>query len=628
MKLQKTIFCTIATILIITATLVVPNIYAETATLLIKPQKIIDTAMTPGKSFNVTLEVANVTNMYAYELKIYYKNSVLNATKAVRPPGHFMEPTDPANQFIPKWEIKNNFNATHGRIWLAFTLLAPEAPKTGSGVLARITFQVVGVGSTPICLKDTKLADSAGSPMAHTIQDSYFSNKPPPPPALVYVDPERLVDVGLTPCQNFTININIKNATELNSFNFELTYNPEILEVLEIQEGPFLNSIGPTSIFLKEINNAEGYLQFGVKLTSQQGASGNGTLAIIEFHVKELGASKLILSEIVLKDVAGEILPYFTKDGYFSNVIFAKIAVTPPEIIDPTLVPGKTFTVNITIENVEGLYGYVFQLDYEPRVLTCIGVYINPVQNETNFSSSFSVNDRQGLITVEVAYYPPANPISTIEKLALTTLTFKVDTWGISNLTLHDTSLTDEFGNAIPHETESGFFQSVIRNVAVINLEASPTTIYENFKVNITVTVSNKGDLTETFNVTIYYNNIVMKTLKVESLPSKENRTLIIQWDTRGLSPGIYALKAEAHPVPYESDLTDNIFVDGYVVINITGDVNGDGAVDIYDLAAVGLAFGATPDKPNWNPQADVNGDNIIDIFDLVSVAVNFGRRL
>jgi hypothetical protein len=119
-----------------------------------------------------------------------------------------------------------------------------------------------------------------------------------------------------------------------------------------------------------------------------------------------------------------------------------------------------------------------------------------------------------------------------------------------------------------------------------------------------------------------------MKTLKVENLPAKENRTLTIQWDTRGLSPGVYALKAEAQPVPYESDLTDNIFVDGFVVINITGDVNGDGVVDIYDLAAVGLAFGATPDKPNWNPQADINGDNIIDIFDLVAVAVNFGRRL
>jgi hypothetical protein len=629
MKIQKTIFYTISTIiLIITATLTIPNTYAETPTLLIKPKQIINTAMTPGTSFNVTLEVANVTDMYAYELKIYYKNSILNATKAVRPPGHFMEPSDPANQFIPKWEIKNNYNATHGRIWLGFTLLAPEAPKSGSGILARITFKVVGIGSTSICLKDTKLANSAGSPITHAVQDSYFSNKPPPPPALVYVDPERLVNISLTPCQNFTININIKNATELNSFSFKLAYSPEIIEALEIQEGSFLNSIGPTSTFLSEINNAEGYLQFGVKLTSQQGASGNGTLATVKFHVKELGASKFSLSDVTLKDAAGENLPYNTKDGYFSNVILAKLAVSPPEIIDPTLVPGKTFTINITIENVEDLYGYTFQLSYEPNVLTCIGVYVNPVQNETSFSSNFSVNDRQGLITVEVAYYPPANPISTIEKLALTTLTFKVDTWGISNLTLHDTSLTDHLGNPIPHETQSGFFQSVIRNVAVIALEANPRIIYENFKVNITLTVSNKGDLTETFNVTIYYDNTPITKVKVENLPSKQNRTLTIPWDTRGLKPGIYTLKAEAHPVPYESDLTDNTLTDGTVTINITGDVNGDGVVDIYDLVIVGLAFSSKPGDPNWNPMADLNQDGQIDIFDLVILALNFGRKL
>jgi hypothetical protein len=628
MKTFKKFLLSTTLILTIIAALAVPNIYAETPTLQIKPQKIIDTAMTPGKSFNVTLEVANVSNMYAYELKIYYKNSILNATKAIRPAGHFMEPSDPTNQFIPKWEIKNNFNATHGRIWLAFTLLAPEVPKSGSGILAIITFKVIGVGSTPICLKDTKLANSAGNPITHATQDSYFSNKPPPPPALVYVDPEKLVNVELTPCESFTVNISIINATDLNSFKFKLAYNPAILEALEIQEGSLLSSVGPTLIILEEINNTEGYLQFGVKLTLEAGANGIGTLATIEFHVKELGASKLTLSEAELKDVAGEPLPYNTKNGYFANVILAKLAVFPPEIIDPTLVPGKFFTINITIENVEDLYGYMFQLDYEPSVLTCIGVYVNSVQNETHYSSSFSVNDQIGKIGVEVTYYPPANPINTIEKIDLVTLTFKVDTWGISNLTLHDTSLTDHSGNPIPHETESGFFQSVIRNVAVTNVEANPTIIYENFKVNITVTVSNKGDLTETFNVTIYYDNTPIKKVKVENLPSKENRSFTIEWNTHGLSPGIYTIKAEAQPVPYESDLTDNAFVDGSVAINITGDVNGDGIVDIYDLAIVGLAFSSKPGDPNWNPMADLNQDGQIDIFDLVTVALNYGRKL
>jgi len=132
----------------------------------------------PGENVTVDLNITDVTNLYAYEIKIWYLNSIVNATKAERPPGHFMEPSDPANQFIPKWEIKNNFNATHGRIWLGFTLLAPEPAKSGSGILARITFVGLSEGSTPIILNNypgaqgpVKLADNTGAPIPHTAQN-------------------------------------------------------------------------------------------------------------------------------------------------------------------------------------------------------------------------------------------------------------------------------------------------------------------------------------------------------------------------------------------------------------------------------------------------------------------------
>jgi hypothetical protein len=131
----------------------------------------------PGENVTVDLNITDVTNLYGYEIMIWYSNSILNATSAVRPPGHFMEPTDPAKQFIPKWEIKNNYNATHGRIWLGFTLLAPEAPKSGSGILARITFQGLSIGTTQIKILypgyqyPAKLADNTGAPIPNTAQD-------------------------------------------------------------------------------------------------------------------------------------------------------------------------------------------------------------------------------------------------------------------------------------------------------------------------------------------------------------------------------------------------------------------------------------------------------------------------
>lgn len=58
----------------------------------------------------------------------------------------------------------------------------------------------------------------------------------------------------------------------------------------------------------------------------------------------------------------------------------------------------------------------------------------------------------------------------------------------------------------------------------------------------------------------------------------------------------------------------------------IIGDVNGDGKVDIKDLALAGKAFGTYSGHPAYNPAADVNQDGVVDIRDLAIVAKNFGQ--
>jgi hypothetical protein len=68
---------------------------------------------------------------------------------------------------------------------------------------------------------------------------------------------------------------------------------------------------------------------------------------------------------------------------------------------------------------------------------------------------------------------------------------------------------------------------------------------------------------------------------------------------------------------------------DGQVIVggsappsDLSGDVNGDGCVNIFDLVAVGSQFGSTSPTP---PEADVNGDGVVDIVDIVLVATSFG---
>jgi hypothetical protein len=54
-----------------------------------------------------------------------------------------------------------------------------------------------------------------------------------------------------------------------------------------------------------------------------------------------------------------------------------------------------------------------------------------------------------------------------------------------------------------------------------------------------------------------------------------------------------------------------------FIKSSLAGDVNGDGITNIADLTIVSLVYGATPSKPNYNPDADLNRDGIVDIRDL-----------
>lgn len=69
----------------------------------------------------------------------------------------------------------------------------------------------------------------------------------------------------------------------------------------------------------------------------------------------------------------------------------------------------------------------------------------------------------------------------------------------------------------------------------------------------------------------------------------------------------------------------------GYSTENLTatgliGDLNGDGKVDMRDIATVAAAFGSSPGRPRWNPISDVNGDGRVDMRDIATVARRFGE--
>ena len=168
-----------------------------------------------------------------------------------------------------------------------------------------------------------------------------------------------------------------------------------------------------------------------------------------------------------------------------------------------------------------------------------------------------------------------------------------------------------------------------VNDVAVVSVTAPPRgNVNDNVLIN--VEVKNKGSFTETFNVTAYYDNsyIVLpngKNYTTVTLTPAESTTILFTWNTTGVSPGFYTIKAIAFKVA-DDNLFDNTCIDGTVLVTIMGDVDGDGAVGTSDLSDLNEAYGSEPGDPNWDVYCDLNDDDKIDASDLFNLAQNYGK--
>jgi hypothetical protein len=589
----------------------------------VDPSSLIDTGIGPGQTITFKINVTDVIDLYTWQIKILFDPNVLNCTKAYYPPDHIFagKTTSPVTPVI---------NNNEGYVLYGNSLVGAVPGVTGDGKLCALEFKVKSRGSTSLTFVVTGpgrtfLLDSNGDPIPFTVEGGHFSNKLPPPPAKISVKPSRIVDPLLTPCSNFPVNVTIAEATDVYAFEFKLSYDKNVLTVIQAEIGDFFTGVTPTI----QINNTLGYVYFKASLTPPAPPkSGNGTLGKITFHVENLGACTLHLYDTKLTDQSGGQLTYTLEDGFFNNILLAKLYVEPPEIIDPTMVPPKTFDINITIDDVEDLYSFEFKLTYNTQVLTCYGLIVNKDQSGYYPTSKFTVDDRNGYAWINATFNAPANPITTFTPQTLVTVKFQVEALGVSPLNLTETRLSDSEGNPIPHEVQNGIFITLIRDVAVVNVVASENMVYQGWPVEITVTVENKGDIAETFNVTAYYDNNPIGTALITNLAPKNTTTTKITWLTTGVQPcHNYTISAYAWPVPYEMSLADNRYVDGKVKIKMLGDINGDGIIDYIDINAIATAFGATPSNPRWNPNCDLNRDGVIDMSDMYIVAVRFGKR-
>ena len=120
----------------------------------------------------------------------------------------------------------------------------------------------------------------------------------------------------------FTLPVNIADVSDLYAFQFDLAFDPTILQLLSISEGTFLPAAGSTIFIPGTIDNIGGNATSNADtlVGDIPGATGSGDLVDFTFLAINLGSSSVSLSNGILLDSSFNEIPFTTVDGTVNSV--------------------------------------------------------------------------------------------------------------------------------------------------------------------------------------------------------------------------------------------------------------------------------------------------------------------
>ena len=110
---------------------------------------------------------------------------------------------------------------------------------------------------------------------------------------------------------SFTLNLNANNITDLAGWQTDISFDPNVLEAVEVTEGNFLKSEGTDTFFQGgRIDNAVGKITgLSSARVAEDGVSGTGTLLSITFMARAGGETQLTLENFEFGTINGDIIP-------------------------------------------------------------------------------------------------------------------------------------------------------------------------------------------------------------------------------------------------------------------------------------------------------------------------------
>jgi len=173
-KMRKEILLCIglvASLLVSAAAANVRMVYAATPTIYVDPSTI---TTSPSRSFTVSLKVADVTDLFLWNITIFWSTGLFNFVSAAE--GNFLR-TGGSTWFsvIGPWTV-----GSPSRYALDVGCYAGGRYVSGSGTLATLTFVCVGAGETSIDISQGYLYDNPYQPMypCNRVNGYVYSDQP------------------------------------------------------------------------------------------------------------------------------------------------------------------------------------------------------------------------------------------------------------------------------------------------------------------------------------------------------------------------------------------------------------------------------------------------------------------
>jgi len=465
---------------------------------------------TADPSFSVDIVADKVNDLGAYQFTLAFDPTMVSFLDAVD--GPFLGSTGRGVTCFPP-------SLSGGSVKFKCVTLRsePDGP-IGSGVLSTLTFEPLAPGTSALDLTEVILTDIGGTPLPLTTQDGevtvVIGPTPTPCPGGVCPTatptstatatptpaggaPKVLVDppaqsqlVGAT----FTFNVAVGNIADLAAYEFTLSWDPAVLDFVDVANGSFLASTG-RSVFCPSPVVGVNTVRFGcVTLGTPPGASGSGVLSVLTLSGRGAGTTALHLFNVGLSDPLGSPVSAVVEDGVVAVTTAPTPTPTPCDgecptatntptaTVTPTPIPtaipspcaagsgvdvcvqpedqnvgeGSDFSVDVSVDDVGNLGAFEFTLAFDPDIVAFVSIE----QGSFLGSTGRTVTCLGPTLTVDTVHYTcvtlgptPGGPSGTGVLASITFLTLAV---GTRPLTLEEVKLTDIFGTRIPATTHDG----------------------------------------------------------------------------------------------------------------------------------------------------------------------------